>query len=311
MIKVLACGICGGDYKMAKKNPAKKHPQPGRSPTIPGHEYVGEVFQSQTKELPEGMIVAVVPNNARCGVCENCRKNFHVCLNWPRRTAENGGGYSQYALVEPRQCIPVPEGLSPTHAAMAEPLACCLHSFQKTAPRPGETVIIMGGGANGLLFVQVARQSGASYVLLLDDIQERLDMALKLGADAAINPEKQDPLRVSNLLHSGADIVVVNRGRSEFIEAAVKLCNYGGRVLSYGVLPAGDFPKIDFNELWKKEICLIGSRSFGKTFAPALALLGARRINVEPFISTITLDDLPDRLVNPRGAIKQVICPNN
>lgn len=304
LLKVLACGICGGDYRMTLKY------APVVEGIIPGHEIIGEVVESPTELLTKGMRIAVSPNYS-CGICEACRTGFqYLCVNRPKRTAQNGGGYADYCLVYPSQCYPLADHVDALDAAMTETLACCLHGAAKVDIRVGDRVLIIGGGANAQLFVQIARLQGASFVMVVDNLKDRLEMALQLGADMAADPDTQDPLAASPVLQQGADVVIVNRGRAESVADAVNWCRSGGRVLCYGVALPGVTAPIEPHTLWKKELSVVGSRSYGSSFGAALTLISTGRINVRPMINrTVPLDGVIDALQDPKASIKTVIVP--
>ena len=307
LLKVLACGICGGEYHLVKTWPGAV---PENEGVIPGHELVGEIVETTHTALPQGMRVVVSPNEARCGVCANCRKGWHTCLNWPQRTVDLGGGYAEYALIEPRQCHPLPQNVDSVAAALTEPLACCLHAARKVNIQPGERVIIVGAGVNAQLFIQIARLRGAAYILVLDTIHSRHELAEQMGADRAIDPEHADPLKAHRSLESGADVVIVTRGKPEFVSTAISLCDYGGRVLCYGVALPGMLAQIEPHVLWRKEIAVIGSRSYSNTFPAALDLIGSGRIRVTPLITrTIKLEETIAALHNALHQLKTVIVP--
>ena len=93
---------------------------------------------------------------------------------------------------------------------MAEPLACCLHGIDRAQIRTGDTVLVIGGGAIGLLMVQLAKLSGASQVLLSEPVQTRREIGLQLGANAAIDPIHEDlTARIRALTGmDGVDVVI-------------------------------------------------------------------------------------------------------
>lgn len=307
LLKVLACGICGGEYKMLLRPPGTV---PGTEGVIPGHEIIGEVVASPPGLFAIGTRVAVSPNYS-CGFCDYCRSGYlYLCANRPKRTAEIGGGYADYCLVHPSQCYTLPENLEPLAAAITETLACCLHGAAKVDIQAGDKVLIIGAGANAQLFVQIARLRGAAFVMVVDNLQDRMDMALALGADMAVNADESDPLIASPLLKYGADVVIVNRGKAEAVTDAVNWCASGGRVLCYGVALPGIPALIEPHSLWKKEVSVVGSRSYGSSFGTALSLISAGRINVRPIITrTVPLDGVIDALHNPQSSIKTVIVP--
>lgn len=308
LVRILACGICGGDYKMAAAAPEREPaaPAPGRGQgSVPGHEAVGEVVSGGCPALPPGTVVAIAPNTA-CGLCVRCRRGVpHLCAQRPVRV----GGYAEYSLVRPEQCFPVPGHVPAAEAALTEPLACCLYALGRADVRPGDRVLIVGAGANAQLFGQLARLRGASHVAVADDRPDRLALALALGADRAFDPAAEDPRRTAELA-DGADVVIVNRGGPRWTAEAVRWCGAGGRVLLYGVAPAGVAAAVEPHALWQREIALIGSRSYAGTFGSALALIATGRVRVRPVITrTVPLEGAIEALRRPLDEIKTVIVP--
>jgi L-iditol 2-dehydrogenase len=305
LVKVLACGVCGGDYKLVKKQEGKAA---GSAGTIPGHEAVGEIVDSEFPQLPKGNLVAIAPNTS-CGLCDNCRRGIaHLCSHRPVAV----GGYAQYSLVQPAQCYPVPGHVSPLEAAMAEPLACCMYALERVHMKQGDRVIVIGAGANAQFFVQLARLKGASFVMVIDNMKERMQLAVQLGADLAVDPAEGDPLHASGAVLGGADVVIVNRGNPEAISDAVRWCDTGGRVLVYGVAPEGIAAQVEPHRLWQREISIIASRSYFNTFGAALSLIASRQVQVLPMINrVVSLDEVIPALENAAGTIKTVITPQS
>ena len=164
-IRVMACGVCGTDVHIYHGEAGSAEVTP---PVVLGHEYAGIVEEvgADVKGLAPGDHVAVDPN-IYCGACTPCRdgkKQF--CEHLQALGVTRDGGFAQYSAAPAAQCFKLAPELPFEAGAMAEPLACCLHGIDAAGIRPGSTVCVIGGGAIGLLMVQLARLSGAAKGIL-------------------------------------------------------------------------------------------------------------------------------------------------
>ena len=118
-------------------------------------------------------------------------------------------------------------GTLPRHGAFAEPLACTLHGLDIGAPKPGERVLVIGGGVIGLLALQLARLAGAEATLLTRHPDKRA-LALTIGATAtAATPDE-----VRAIWPEGADLVLECAGVAETVAEAPSLTRAGGRIVA-------------------------------------------------------------------------------
>jgi len=312
LVEVGGCGICGGDYSAHKPGARKRanHAQP----TIAGHEVAGTVAAcgDGVGGLPAGTRVAVSPNRP-CGQCPPCRRGMsHLCENRVPHPRRKGGGFASYTAVLAAQCYPIADGTGMVEAAVAEPLACCLHSTSRIRVRQGDCVAILGGGLNAQLFVQLTRLQGARRVVLIDSIAGRLQMAQALGADEVVDTSAVSFEEVERRFPRGADVVVNTRGSMEFTALAFRLCAVGARLLCYGVAGAGKTVAIEPHLIWRKEIQLIGGRSFNNTFGAAVDLIDSRRVRVASLVTrTVNLERYAEVVASPSANhIKTVVVPD-
>ena len=311
LVRVAGCGICGGDYSAHK--PRTGQAADRREPTVAGHEVAGTVADSGAgvRGLPAGTRVAVSPNRP-CGRCAPCHRGMaHLCENRTPHPRHKGGGFAEYTAVFPEQCYPIDAGTGMIEAAVAEPLACCLHSLARVRVRQGDCVAILGGGVNAQLFLQLARLQGARRVVLIDSIEERMHMAAALGADEVIDCSAASFDEIDGRFPDGADVAINTRGSMEFTALAFRLCAIGARLLCYGVAGAGKTVPVEPHVIWRKEIQLIGGRSFNNTFGAAVDLIGSRRIQVAPLVTrTVNLERYAEVVASPTGNhIKTVVVP--
>jgi len=307
LVRVAACGICGTD----------RHIYHGEFDTTPpviiGHEYAGEivVVGEGVSRLSVGDRVAIDPNMP-CGVCRPCRRgDICLCENLLALGVDVDGGFAEYSLAPQQQCCPLPDTVSPLEGAMIEPLACCLRGIDRADIQAGDTVVIIGGGAIGLMLAQLARLRGAARLLLSDPIPERRKMALDLGVDAIIDPLASEPLTPGSPLDGGADVVIEAVGSRTTTQQAVEWSAPGATILWFGVTPPGHTIPVEPNEVFRKELTIRGARMNPYTHDRALALLASGQVQVAPLITrTIDLDALPGVLDAPPGSdIKTVVVP--
>jgi len=312
LVKVDSCGICGGDYSAHK--PENKKLKPQKEPVIAGHELSGTIvdFGKGVSGLPIGTKVAVSPNRP-CGSCLPCHKGMsHLCQNRIPRILEQGGGFAEYTSVFSEQCFPISNDTSLLEAAVTEPLACCIHSTNRIHIQQGDNVAIIGAGLNAQIFVQLTRLNGARQVTIIDSISKRLRMASVHGADKVIDLSLTSPEEMISHFPQGADVVINTRGPMEFTKLAFDICAVGARILCYGVAPAGETIPIEPHMIFRKEIQLIGGRSFNNTFSAAVDLINSKRVQVDPLVTrTIHLERLPEIINSPsRDHIKTLVVPD-
>jgi len=307
LVHVEACGICGTDRHIFHGEFAT-HP-----PVIIGHEYAGTVSAVGTgvDTLKVGDRVTIDPNMP-CGQCEPCRRGqIHMCQHLVALGVDINGGFAEYSVVPQAQCYMLPDRVSLLEGAMAEPLACCVHGMDLAGVRAGDRVAIIGGGAIGQIMAQLARLQGAGLVALSDLSAERRNMALRLGADVAIDPVNEDPLAPGGPLQGGAHVVIEAVGSPRTNAQAIEWAAPGGTVLWFGVTPPTEHVMVSPNLIFQKELTIRGARINPYTHGRAVALLGSGRLTIAPLITrNAPLDDLPALLAaDPGEHIKTVILP--
>jgi len=305
LIRVAACGICGTDYHIYHGEFQT------RPPVIIGHEFSGQVaaIGHRVEDLAPGDRVTVDPNTS-CGMCRPCRRGqTNLCENNSAVGVMRDGGFAEFCVVPQEQCHLLPRSVSLLQGAMTEPLACCVHGIDLASVRPGDTVVVIGGGAIGQMLAQLARLRGAARLVLSEPIPDRREMALSLGVDVAIDPLNDDPLAPGGTLEGGADVVIEAVGSVPTSNQAIEWAAPGATVLWFGVTPPGQVVPVDPNLIFRKELTIRGALINPHTHERALALLASGQIRVESLITrTITIQDLPKVLSEGPGRhIKTVV----
>lgn len=302
LVRVLAAGICGTDRHLFKGE------FPCKPPVTLGHEFCGDVVAcGDGVRMPPGTRIACDPNIA-CGTCDQClRGRVNLCARNIAIGIHRDGGFAEFATLPAHRALEVGD-LNPLHAAFAEPLACTLHGVDLGAPRPGESVIVLGGGVIGLLAVQLARNAGADVVLVTRHPDKRA-LAERLGATATAATEAD----ARALLPLGADLILECAGVAETVEMAPRLTRAGGRIVILGVLPKGEKVQIEPFDLLFREIQLLHSFINPFTQGRAVAMLRRGQINVAPLISrTIPLSEAPRAIAEAAlpGEVKVLVVPD-
>lgn len=312
LVRVEACGICGTD----------RHLFLGEFPSAPpvtlGHEFAGtvEAVGPGVSGFSPGMKVTGDPN-VSCGRCPEChRGRVHLCRNLQAIGIHRDGGFADYVVIPEGQAHRLPDGLDPVHGAFAEPLACCIHGMDIASVRPGETVVVLGGGLMGLLVVQLARLAGASRIVLVTRSADKRALAESLGATDTVDPTigvVEDLVAGENgVLSGGADLVVEAAGVRETVEQAPRLAARGGRVLLLGVLPQGEKVEIEPFDLLFREVQFLTSFVNPFTHARAAAMIASGAIAVEPLVSRrIGLEAGAEAISGkpPGGEIRAIVVP--
>ncbi|HKY64500.1 MAG TPA: zinc-binding dehydrogenase [bacterium] len=298
LVKIGAALTCGTDFKTFKRG----HPRLIKEIPGPfGHEMAGTVaaLGPGVAAYQLGDRVAV-GNSAPCGTCFYCQRgSFSLCEDLQFLN----GAYADFLLV-PRRIVEVnlhkiPASLPFASAALAEPLACVLHAFDKVAPQPGETLALLGAGPMGVLFAQLAKLAGVRLVAIARD-KAKLENLKKLGASETISlTEDPEPLaRAQALLNEGrgADGVIEAVGLPEMWELAAKLARPGGRVCFYGGCAKGSEVKLDTYRIHYEELRLFGV--FHHTpdyFARAVRYLSEEKVRPEGLVvGEYRLDQIHD-----------------
>lgn len=299
LIKVHACGICGTDVHIFHGDEGAAQTPPG---TVLGHEFAGEVVQAGAKvtAVKPGDRVCVDPNQL-CSACSYCKSGIgHFCENMTGIGTTVHGGFAEYCAVNESQVFPFPASLSYEEAAMTEPVACCVHGIDMCDISCGDTVVVIGGGMIGLIMLQLARIKGAAKLILIEPVEEKRQLAKKLGADLTIDPIHQDTAAV--LEENGItriQTVIECVGKPSTIQQAIAIASKKSTVMMFGLTRPDEEVAIKPFQIFKKEIVLKASYINPYTQGRALALIAAGRVDVSSMVSTIApLEQLPEILAD-------------
>ena len=290
LVQVKSCGICGTDKHIFEGK------APSKVPVILGHEYSGVVVEkSKSTKFEIGDRVAVDPN-IFCGNCIYCRQGkVNFCSNLQALGVTQNGGFAEYSIVPNSQLHLIPQNMDFCIGAFAEPLSCCIRGINNSKIKNGETVVIIGGGTIGLLFVQLVRMSGASKIILIEPVLQKRELGLKFGADYVLNPKKNNFLEELNeITYNDVNLILECVGNKETVDLAIKIVTKGTRIVIFGLAPNDHYIQINLQHLFHNEVTIINSLLNPFTFQDAVKLLVSNRVKVDCLISNkYSLNQLP------------------
>jgi L-idonate 5-dehydrogenase len=280
-IRFGAGGICGSDMHYYR------HARTGdfvvTSPLVLGHEIAGEVIEiaGSAPGLKSGDRVAVNPSRW-CGRCTPCRDGrLNLCENIffmgsASKTPHMQGGFASMFDAIPAQCVKIPDHVSYQAAALAEPLAVCLHAVARAGDVKGKRAVLFGSGPIGLLAMLAARRAGIAEVTVVDIAAAPLAFASRLGADHVVDLSRgEEALKAMPPFDFAFEV----SGTAAGLASAIGAVRRGGVVVQIGNLPGGQIPT-PANAVMAKEIDLRGSFRFGSEFMTAVELIGNGSVDV-------------------------------
>ena len=296
LIRIHAAGICGSDIGAFRgTNGLVSYPR------IIGHELAGEIVsipEHNARGLKPGDRVVIDPY-LYCGHCYPCSiGRTNCCTELHVLGVHVDGGMAEYYCHPADMLIPIPEGMSWTEAAMAEPLTISLHGIHRGGLKAGEYCAVIGAGPIGLAAALVAQAYGARAILL-DLVQERLDFAKELGIEYTINSANCDPTEEIRRITGGvmAQQVMECSGANPAIRAALDYVSHAGRITLTG------WPKqetaIPTDMITKKEIDIRGARTSAGEFEEALKLIHEKRVDMTRLLTkTVSLPEAPETVID-------------
>lgn len=277
-LRIEAALTCGTDLKVFKRGYHAKMIVP---PAVFGHEFAGEVLESQSLDWKHGDR-AVVANSAPCGRCFHCsvgQENLCDDLLFLN------GAYAESIVIPARIVEKNLLRLKPEtqfrDAALVEPLACVVQGVEDSGLRRGQRVLVIGAGPIGLMFVALARDLGCD-VTVAGRGEQRLDTARQLGAARVVEATELEG--ASGL--SGFDVVIEAVGKPEVWEQAVRLVRKGGLVNFFGGCPANTSITLDTTLLHYSNLTLRASfHHTPRTIRRALEFIERGVVRSEHFVN--------------------------
>ncbi|MGI4894994.1 MAG: alcohol dehydrogenase catalytic domain-containing protein, partial [Janthinobacterium lividum] len=318
LVRIASNTICGTDLRIASGAKSKGV----RIPVVLGHETAGSVAEvgAGVEGLRVGDRVGMAPSVV-CGHCDMCRRGVsNLCRVAQVLGHDLDGGLAEHLLV-PASAVTagnlavVPAGVPFEQISLAEPLSCVLHAQQLFGVAVDDVVLVIGGGAIGLMHAQLARVAGARTVIVSEPVASRRALATRLGVDVVIDPTVQDlPGVVAELSGgAGADAVVVCIGVPALVDQALSLARFRGRVNLFAGFPKDRFSEVDPNRIHYGELTVTGSsNSTIDDYHAAMRLIQDGKVDVGALVThTYPLADIAAALqmAGSAEAVKVAVLP--
>jgi len=308
IVRMRACGMCGTDLAILEGR------HPAKPPVILGHECAGEVAQigSGVTSVSVGDHVVVDPN-LRCGVCRYCRSDRpNLCETLVSIGEDINGGFATYILAPEKAVYKIPNSMNWKTAALVEPFSCIVNGFLRARAKPSETAVVYGAGPMGLFWVSLFRKAGARKIISVEIAPNRREAARKVGADVAVDPASENPVKrvMEETGGLGADVAVEVIGKVETVEAAIQSSANGGRVVIMGTCRPEALAKFSPFEIMRYEKHILGSHTQAASFRSAIEMLDSGFVPVDVIVTHETPLREIDRAfsLNKTGeAVKTVI----
>lgn len=257
-VKVRVTGICGSDVPRVLHNGAHFYP------VVLGHEFAGDVA-----EVGEGVSSIAVGDRVSgapllpCMTCADCQNgNYSLCRHYSFIGSRQQGSFAEYVVIPEQNAVKFDSSIPYEQGAMFEPATVALHGLLQNRYQGGGSVAILGGGTIGMFTMQWAYIFGAKKTVVFDISEERLALAKRLGADAAVNTTDKGYMEQAMEMTGGKgfDYVFETSGTAATAYMAFELAANKAHVCFIGT-PTKDLtftPKL-WENLNRKEFYLTGS----------------------------------------------------
>lgn len=223
--------------------------------------------------------------------CEYCRTGrYNICpdVDFMATQPNYKGALCEYMTHPEEWTYHVPEGMSTMEAALVEPAAVGMHAAILGEARLGKSIVILGAGTIGLMVLQACKSLGATDITVVDVMQKRLDLAMKLGAARVINGKEQDTVEVlrSEEMYGdhGVELVFECAGSEFTAKQAVQIVARGGKIMMVGT-QSGPVP-IDFLKI-NREVTIQTSFRYCNNYPQTIEAIATGKFNVKDMVTHI------------------------
>lgn len=291
LMKVEYVGMCGSDIHGFEFGPFIPPKDPNQKIGL-GHEVAGEVVKvgaNVTKFKPgdKVLIEPGVPDDS-CEYCREGRYNICPAVDFMATQPNYKGALCQYMTHPEEWTYHVPEGMTTMEAALVEPAAVGMHAAILGEARLGKSIVILGAGTIGLMVLQACLSLGATDITVVDVMQKRLDLALKLGAKRVINGKEQNTVEVlrSEELYGDhrVELVFECAGAVFTAQQAVEIVSRGGKIMMVGT-QSNPVP-INFLKI-NREVTIQTSFRYCNNYPQTIEAIATGKFNVKDMVTHV------------------------
>ena len=304
--KVCYCGICGtdteifhGDTNLAKNGLI-------HYPVRIGHEWSGivEAVGSEVKDFKPGDRV-ISDTGSSCGKCEACLSgNFRKCdtlVSLGTAGDCKDGAFAEYIVMHHWHMHKIPDNISLEEAALVEPGTVALHGLENSGAKAGQTILVTGTGAIGLMAANLAKQMGLT-VLLAGRKPFKLNIGKQMGADVVINTTQEDLGEAVKKATNGrgVDIFYDTTGSMDIINQGLDLTAYMGKITLLAFYD-GMLDNFDVNKLVMFHKSLLGCEGTDWCAPRVLDIVARKKVPLTPMIThKVSFVEAADAIRNSR-----------
>jgi L-iditol 2-dehydrogenase len=290
LLQVKAAGSCGSDLKRIMVEGT------WILPCIPGHEFSGVIAElgKDVQGFSLGERVTAAPM-LPCFRCEWCQQGqYNMCEDYDYVGSRSHGAFAQFIKIPAFNLVKLPDTVSDEAAAMTDPASVALHALRRAGGvEPGQVVVVLGAGPIGMFACQWASIMGAGKVIATDIIDEKLDIACRLGVATRVNSTREDA--VTRILEEtggkGADLFIETAGSVETHRQALLAARKRGRIVHVGRAYADVLLSDEvFTKIFRRELVIYGA--VNTNFSPndhewktTVAYMAAKAIRTEALVS--------------------------
>ncbi len=285
LIRIQKTAICGTDLHIYQWDDWAKATIP--VPMVIGHEFVGIVegigdsvrgFSLGDRVSGEGHIT--------CGYCRNCRAGKrHLCRHTSGVGVNRAGAFAEYLALPALNAFKIDPSISDDIASMFDPYGNATHTVL-SFDLVGEDVLITGAGPIGMMACAIAKHVGARHIVITDVNDYRLELATRMGATRAVNPQRESLQSTMNELgmKEGFDVGLEMSGNKQAFQSMLEVMNNGGHIALLGLFH--EKFEIDWNKLIFKGLFLKGiyGREMFETWYKMSSMLQSG-LDISPVIS--------------------------
>lgn len=287
LVKMHACGICGSDLEKV----FGKYSQPS---TRLGHEPSGTIEKvgENVTDFKKGDRV-FVHHHVPCYSCHFClHGNETMCEKYSETNLSPCGLAEEFIVpqwnVNHGGILKIPDSMSFEEAAMIEPLACCIRAWNKFSFQKGDSTVIFGVGATGMMHVMLSIVHKFGKIFCIDINEFRLEFAKKFNITDAIKSSVPDIKQkiLDQTDNRGVDVAIVATGSLQALSSAIDLVRKGGTVVMFGVPSKDAMINLNMSLIYSKEITMISSYAASDSDTEAaLELIQSSKVDVKKLIT--------------------------